>query len=113
MLTKQTQGKKDGVAAKSSQSGFWICRISVPSGIDSRSWRPECSTSLPGGYSISFTGTKILKQDGSAHHGVGIYPTVPAVPTRKGLAEGRDEVIEAALALVLARIAHSSIQAKP
>ncbi len=53
--------------------------------------------SLPGGYSISWTGMKVLKHDGTTHHGVGIHPTVPVKPTVQGLAEGRDEVLEKGL----------------
>lgn len=49
---------------------------------------------LPGGYRVTWTGMKVLKHDGSQHHGVGITPTVPVVPTLKGIAEGRDEVLE-------------------
>ncbi|MFO7694523.1 MAG: S41 family peptidase, partial [Vicinamibacterales bacterium] len=53
---------------------------------------------LPGGYGISWTGMKVLKQDGSRHHGVGIAPTVPATRTQAGVAAGRDEVLERGLA---------------
>ncbi len=56
---------------------------------------------LPGGYWVSWTGMKVLKQDGTIHHGVGIRPTVPVSPTVKGLAEGRDEVLERAIEVVL------------
>jgi len=52
---------------------------------------------LPGGYSVSWTGMQVLKHDGSQHHGVGISPTVPVTPTAKGIAEGRDEVLEKAI----------------
>jgi hypothetical protein len=55
--------------------------------------------SLPGGYRISWTGMKVLKHDGSQHHGVGIAATVPAARTRAGVAAGRDEVLERALSL--------------
>jgi C-terminal processing protease CtpA/Prc len=55
---------------------------------------------LPGGYRVSWTGMKTLKLDGSRFHGVGVLPTVPAGRTIKGLASGRDEVLEAALPLV-------------
>jgi C-terminal processing protease CtpA/Prc len=55
---------------------------------------------LPGGYSISWTGMKVLKHDGSQHHGVGIQPTVPISRTVKGVAEGRDEVLERGIELV-------------
>jgi C-terminal processing protease CtpA/Prc len=49
---------------------------------------------LPGGYTISWTGMKVLKHDGSRHHGVGIAPTIPVTRTRAGVAAGRDEVLE-------------------
>lgn len=55
---------------------------------------------LPGGYTISWTGRKVLKHDGTRHHGVGIQPTVPVRPTQMGLAEGRDEVLEKAIEIV-------------
>lgn len=49
---------------------------------------------LPGKYSVMWTGMKVLKHDGSRHHGVGIHPTVPCTPTIKGIREGHDEVLE-------------------
>jgi len=58
---------------------------------------------LPGGYAISWTGMKVLKHDGSRHHGVGIQPTVSVERTRRGVAEGRDEILERGLAVVRAK----------
>jgi C-terminal processing protease CtpA/Prc len=55
---------------------------------------------LPGGYSVFWTGMKVLKHDGTTHHGVGIQPTVLVRPTQQGLAEGRDEVLEKGIAVV-------------
>jgi C-terminal processing protease CtpA/Prc len=46
---------------------------------------------------------KVLKHDGSPHHGVGIRPTVPVERTLAGIAAGRDEVLEKALAVVEGR----------
>ena len=57
-------------------------------------------TDLPGGYGLIWTGMQVLKHDGSQHHGVGILPTVPVSRTRAGIAAGRDEVLERALALL-------------
>ena len=54
---------------------------------------------VPGGYGITWTGMKVLKHDGSQHHGVGIAPTVPAARTREGVASGRDELLERARSL--------------
>jgi len=59
---------------------------------------------LPGGYIVSWTGMKVLKHDGSQHHGVGIAPTVPVEPTPAGIAAGRDEVLEKAIEVVRAKM---------
>jgi C-terminal processing protease CtpA/Prc len=56
--------------------------------------------SLPGGFSISWTGMLVQKRDGTPHHGVGIIPTVPVSPTAAGMKAGRDEILERAIALV-------------
>lgn len=55
---------------------------------------------LPGGYYVLWTGIRTLKQDGSLLHGNGIAPTVPASRTVRGVAEGRDELLEKALETV-------------
>jgi len=59
---------------------------------------------LPGGYTVFWTGMKVLKHDGSQHHGVGILPTVKATRTRTGVAEGKDEVLEKGIAVVKSKI---------
>jgi C-terminal processing protease CtpA/Prc len=43
---------------------------------------------------------KVLKHDGSRHHGVGIQPTIPVSRTIKGAREGRDELLERAIEAV-------------
>lgn len=58
------------------------------------------SFSLPGGYDMMWTGMKVLKHDGSRHHGVGIKPTIPIRRTIKGIREGRDEYLERAFEVV-------------
>ena len=55
---------------------------------------------LPGGCTVSWTGRKVLRPDQSQHHGIGILPTVPASRTRRGVAEGRDEILARALQIV-------------
>ena len=55
---------------------------------------------LPGGYNVVWTGMKVLKHDGSQHHGIGIRPTTPVTRTIEGIAEGRDEFLEHAVAAV-------------
>ena len=49
---------------------------------------------------MTWTGMKVLKQDGSRHLDVGILPTDPVSRTIRGVAEGRDELLERALAIV-------------
>ncbi|MYJ74106.1 MAG: peptidase S41, partial [Gammaproteobacteria bacterium] len=58
---------------------------------------------LPGGYHVTWTGMRVLKHDGSQHHGVGIQPTVPVSRTVEGIAAGRDELLERAVAVVTGR----------
>ncbi|MDG0872649.1 S41 family peptidase [Paenibacillus thiaminolyticus] len=55
---------------------------------------------LPGGYFIPWTQIKLLKQDGSQHHLVGIKPTVPVERTIKELREGRDIYMEKAIEII-------------
>ncbi|MGY3211311.1 S41 family peptidase [Mucilaginibacter sp. HD30] len=52
---------------------------------------------LPGGYHIVFTGMKVVKLDGSPHHGVGTKPDIYVNKTIKGIREGRDEFLEKAI----------------
>jgi C-terminal processing protease CtpA/Prc len=56
--------------------------------------------SVPGGYRIVFTGMKVTRMDGRQHHLVGIQPTHPVERTLAGILAGRDEELEAALAIV-------------
>jgi thiol-disulfide isomerase/thioredoxin len=55
---------------------------------------------LPGEYRVIFTGMKVLKHDGSRHHGIGIQPTVAVSRTIIGVREKRDEQLERAIDLV-------------
>ena len=54
----------------------------------------------PGGWTVRWTGMRVLKHDGSQHHLVGIQPTVPVQPTIAGVRDGRDEELEKALAII-------------
>jgi C-terminal processing protease CtpA/Prc len=63
---------------------------------------------LPGGYTVTWTGMKVLKHDGSRHHGIGILPTMPVSRTRKGVAEGKDEILSGGLEVVKQRPATGS-----
>jgi hypothetical protein len=56
------------------------------------------SAPLAGGFTLVWTAT--LPAPGSPPAGTPVEPTVPAAATRQGLAAGRDEVLEKALALV-------------
>ena len=59
------------------------------------------SFSMPGDFSIAFTGMKVTGHDGRAvFHLAGVPPDVPVAPTIAGLRSGRDEVLERALAVI-------------
>jgi C-terminal processing protease CtpA/Prc len=57
-------------------------------------------TSLPLGYQMIWTGMKVLKHDGTRHHGIGIHPDIAVPRTIRGIREGRDEQLERAAALL-------------
>ena len=59
---------------------------------------------LPGGYTASFTGMKVLKHDLSQHHLIGIKPDYPVIRTIKGIKERRDEYLEKALQVLNSKI---------
>ena len=52
---------------------------------------------LPGNLLVSFTGNDIRHADGRQLQRVGIQPHVKVEPTIKGIREGRDEVLDAAV----------------
>ncbi len=55
---------------------------------------------VPGGYTVVWTGMKVLKHDRSRHHGVGITPTVPVTRTIEGIRAGKDEFLDKAIEVV-------------
>lgn len=55
---------------------------------------------LHGGYSISWTGLKVVKHDGSQHHGVGIIPNIYVTKTIEGIKTGKDEFLEKAIEII-------------
>jgi C-terminal processing protease CtpA/Prc len=55
---------------------------------------------LHGGYSIYWTGMKVIKHDGSQHHGVGILPNIYVNKTIEGIKAGKDEFLEKALEVI-------------
>jgi hypothetical protein len=52
---------------------------------------------LPGGCTITWTGMKVLKHNGTQHHDIGILPNIYLIKTIKGIKEGRDEFLEKAI----------------
>ncbi len=55
---------------------------------------------LPGGYSMSWTGMLVKNHDGSTHHIKGIVPDIRLERTLKGVIEGKDEFYEKALQII-------------
>lgn len=54
---------------------------------------------LPGGYSVAWTGMRVVRHDGTQQHAIGIRPDVYVNKTIKGVREGRDEFLEKAIEL--------------
>lgn len=54
---------------------------------------------LPGSFQIAWTGMKVIKHDGSQHHGIGILPDVYVQKTIKGVRENKDEFLDKAIEL--------------
>jgi len=52
---------------------------------------------LPGNLTISFSGHNVRHADGRQLQRVGIQPTIKVAPTIRGLVDGRDEILEAAV----------------
>jgi hypothetical protein len=55
--------------------------------------------SVPGGFTVRFTGLRVSAADGSTIQGHGIVPDQIVHPTIEGIRAGRDELLEAALSL--------------
>ena len=58
---------------------------------------------IPGGYTITYTGMKVTRLDGGQHHILGVQPTHPAKRTLAGIRAGKDELLETALDVVRAQ----------
>ena len=46
---------------------------------------------------MPWTGMKVLKHNGSQHHGIGILPDIYVSKTIQGIKDGRDEFLEKAI----------------
>ncbi len=57
------------------------------------------SFNLPCGFRVSWTGMKVVKHDGSQHHGIGVLPDIYVNKTIEGVKAGRDEFLEMAIDL--------------
>lgn len=55
---------------------------------------------VPGGIDITFSGASVSHADGRQLQRIGLVPDIEVKPTIKGIQEGRDEVLEAAVAYV-------------
>lgn len=56
--------------------------------------------SLPGGYSVSWTGMLVKNHDGTQHHIKGVVPDIHLERTVEGLVAGKDEFYDEALRLI-------------
>ena len=56
---------------------------------------------LLGNYTISWTGMKVVKHDGSQLHAKGIIPDIYVNKTIDGVKSGKDEFLEKAMKVIL------------
>jgi C-terminal processing protease CtpA/Prc len=54
--------------------------------------------SIPGGFTVRFTGMRVAGSDGTTIQGHGIVPDQVVHPTLEGVRAGRDEILEAGIA---------------
>ena len=59
---------------------------------------------LPSGGAFGWTGMRAEWADGNRFHNVGIHPDLWVEPTRAGIADGRDEQLEAGLDVLRQRL---------
>jgi hypothetical protein len=59
---------------------------------------------LPGGFSVMFTGMRVSRHDGrTPYHTVGVAPDIPLEPSLEGIRAGKDEVLARALTILQIR----------
>jgi C-terminal processing protease CtpA/Prc len=68
---------------------------------------------LPGNLTVSFSGHDVRHADGRQLQRVGIQPTIKVAPTIRGLVDGRDEILEAAVKYLQTSLKSTSTAAKP
>ena len=66
---------------------------------------------LPGNLAVSFSGHNVRHADGRQLQRVGIQPTIKVAPTIRGLVDGRDEILDAAIKFLQSQ--QSRLGAKP
>ncbi|MFN8814303.1 MAG: S41 family peptidase [Acidobacteriota bacterium] len=59
---------------------------------------------VPGGIYVTFSGHDVRWPDGQQLQRIGLQPDFPVAPTIQGLRDGRDEVLEKAIAVVRGRL---------
>ncbi|MGI8811261.1 MAG: S41 family peptidase [Pyrinomonadaceae bacterium] len=55
------------------------------------------NTILPGNIVVTFSGHSVRHADGRQLQRVGIQPTIRVAPTIRGIVEGKDEILDAAI----------------
>lgn len=97
LINEETQSQAEFTAMAFQTSPNTTFVGSPTAGADGNiSWVP-----LPGGYRTAFSGIGVYYPDGRETQRVGIQPTIAVRPTPAGIREGRDEVLERAITLIL------------
>jgi C-terminal processing protease CtpA/Prc len=64
---------------------------------------PSAIEKLPNGDGFQFAFANYVSEGGEVLEGTGVVPNTEVVPTRKALLQGRDPVLEAAIAWIRAQ----------
>lgn len=96
LVNEQTQSQAEYTAMALSAGGRAVVMGSQTAGADGN----ISKITFPGGLSTFFSGLGVLYPDGKETQRIGIVPDIEVKPTIKGIAQGRDEVLEKATAWI-------------
>lgn len=97
LVNELTQSHSEFMAMKYQAAPNTLIIGSTTAGTDGEAFR----IALPGGIWTTFTGVGVYYPDGTETQRVGIIPDIEVKPSIKGIKEGRDEVLEKAIEIIL------------
>ena len=93
----QSQSEETGLVLRAANGTRFVGSPTAGANGDSTAFQ------VPGGIYVSLTGQGVTYPDGRQLQRVGLIPDVAVAPTLRGIREGRDEVLERAVQVILRR----------